>query len=302
MMNNIGHIELSILIGVPAVIGIVLLVVYVCRYMYIIKGKNIRAMSIGGILPGCFFYVLLLVAVTVLLILFAKYWEPRYNTWNTIEHFFQNHSLIASIIGTMVGLGLTFFFLRPKIVLRRAYIYHYKEKKDPAHEERLSICIANLGIFPVHNIKVSAFWMREIDRHNPKINDHDFQHEVKTKRINLFRPEINAIDGIFSAHNTYSCHGERPLITEIEKRPQTYGDTILCRVQATHSLSGLSKVYEWEIDAPKEIDGYNMLEPIRNDNFRYYDLAVKKKNGEVELKEHRPKKSNHTRKKNNINN
>lgn len=277
MMNNIGHIELSILIGVPAVIGIVLLVVYVCRYMYIIKGKKIREKNLVGILPGCFFFGLMLIGVTILIILFAKYIEPNYNTWNTIEIFFKNHSVIASIVGTMVGLGITFVVLRPKLSLLRAYIYF------KGTEERLSLCVANLGVFPVHDVEVNVFWVREIDRRNLHLNDKKFQREWKTQRMDFFRPEINAIDGIFSSHNTYSCHGERPLSVEESVRNSGYNTKVLCRVQSTHSLSGLSKVYEWIIDLEKDVEGYKKQDSEKV-TLVHYDLTIEKKTGKATLK------------------
>lgn len=282
MICSAEHIGQRILLELPILVVLIMLIVYLCRYCRVFKGKNTNDSNAGVIIrnslnqnfPGYIFYGLSLVAITLILVVAAKFMHPHCYILDTIEIFFKNHSVFASIIGTMIGLALTFLFLRPKLILRRVYLYKMEDGK------RLSLCIANWGIFPVHDIQVNVFWVRDINRDYP--NDHDFQREWKTKRIQVFRPEINGIDGIFSERNTYSCHGEQPFAQDMREKYNTYGDDILCRVQATHSLSGLSKVYEWKFKI-QDIEGIDMLEEKEASDKLKYVLSINKKSGEATI-------------------
>ena len=289
MICSAEHIGQRILLELPILVVLIMLIVYLCRYCRVFKGKNTNDSNAGVIIrnslnqnfPGYIFYGLSLVAITLILVVAAKFMHPHCYIWDTIEIFFKNHSVIASVLGTMIGLFLIFLTLRPKLILKRAYLYHPKNEGD-----KLSLCIANWGIFPVHDIKVHVFWVRNLDENNP--NDHDFQREWKTKRIHFFRPEINGIDGIFSERNTYSCHGEQSFMQDLIERYNTYGDDILCRVQATHSLSGLSKVYEWKFKI-QDIEGIDMLEEKEASDKLKYVLSINKKSGEATIENYKEK-------------
>lgn len=288
MICNVEHIGQRMLLELPILVVLIMLIVYLCRYCRVFKGQNTNDSNAGVIIrnslnqnfPGYIFYGLSLVAITLILVVVAKFMHPHCYIWDTIEIFFKNHSVFGSIIGTMIGLALTFLFLRPKLILRRAYLYKMKDG------ERLSLCIANWGIFPVHDIQVNVFWVRDINRDYP--NDHDFQREWKTKRIQVFRPEINGIDGIFSERNTYSCHGEQPFAQDMREKYNTYGEDILCRVQATHSLSGLSRVYEWKFKI-QDIEGIDMLEEKEASDKLKYVLSINKRSGEATIENYKRK-------------
>lgn len=279
------NMELRVLLELSILIVLVLCIVYFCRYSSVFKGENTNNRNFGTIiftsfkqnLAGYIFYGFGLIAVTLVVVVVANCMHTRCDIWDTIETFFKSHSVIASVLGTMIGLFLIFLTLRPKLILKRAYLYHRKNEGD-----KLSLCIANWGIFPVHDVKVHVFWVRNLDENNP--NDHDFQREWKTKRIHFFRPEINGIDGIFSERNTYSCHGEQSFMQDLIERYNTYGDDILCRVQATHSLSGLSKVYEWKFKI-KDIEGIDELMLKEGGDKRKYVLTVNKKSGEATIED-----------------
>lgn len=249
-----------------------------------------------------FFMLVLIVALGILIVLAYIIPLEKWSIWNIMERFFVVHPVIASLVGTLVGLVLTFILLRPRLTLKQAYLYRHINRETPF--ESLSFCIANIGLFPVYNVKASVFWLR-IPTNTNQPNDKDFQNEWKTKRIEMFRPEINSINGILSNNNkTYSWHAEESVaqnkadrdkankklkesvndpIVDLVEGEQLFGDTILCRVQATHGLSGITKVYEWKIDA-NDIEGYKDIKPLEVENVVNYKLSVEKSTGKVEIK------------------
>ena len=306
MFITTTHIVYKCLLGLPILIGVILSALYICRYWQLFREKNqedatplsIARTNLKQTFHGCMYYVMAVVVIAPLIIFAAIVWQPEAEIWNDIETFFGNHPVIASILGTMIGLLITFTILKPKLILKKAYIFTTAEE-----EERLSLCIANWGIFPIHDVQISLFWLREPTRNSKHPNDYAFQNEHKTMRLEVFRPSINSIDGIFSRSNTYSFHGDKPFVEDLQKRDdknqkwlkkmeiteqeatngELYGNSILCMVRATHSLSGISKIYEWKIDVTK-IDGYKTLKPIEEKNVIHYDLTVEKETGKAELK------------------
>lgn len=249
----------------------ILLIVNIARCLIIFRGTKSKITIYSSIkkdMAGCMFYLLGLICVISLL-------------WMIYQSSADSKllNIAISIVGTMLGLILTFLLLRPKLILKQAYIYHKISSKnksiDSPDDGCLSLCIANWGIFPVHDIKVSAFWLREPNNDSKHPNDKDFQNEWKTMRISMFRPKMSVIQGIFSPkNNTYSCHSEESLCKQADAKNnrnqdiqektsltkeqlnngELYGDIILCRVKATHSLSGLTKVYEWKFTTENILD------------------------------------------------
>lgn len=279
MNANISNMEYCILLGLPILIGVLLVALYVCRYLQIFRGKNqqgatpltIAKSNLKQSFHGGVYYILAIVVVTLLVIFVATVWEPKSEVWATIEAFFYHHAVFASMLGTLIGLLITFAIVRPKLILKKAYFFITNDNK-----KKFSLCISNWGIFPVHDVQITLFWLRRPNKYSKHPNDYDFQKENKTMRLEVFRPEINTIDGLFSRSNTYSFHGDSLFEEDLKKRNgkneewlefmgitreeaingELYGDEILCVVRATHSLSGISKVYEWNINM-HEVDGYD---------------------------------------------
>lgn len=306
MLITTTHIVHKCLLELPILIGVILFTLYICRYWQLFRDKNqedatplsIVRTNLKQTFHGCMYYVMTLAVIAPLVIFAAIVWQPETEIWRDIELFFGSHPVIASILGTMIGLLITFTILKPKLILKKAYIFTTAEG-----EERLSLCIANWGIFPIHDVQISLFWLREPTRNSKHPNDYTFQNEHKTMRLEIFRPSINSIDGIFSCSNTYSFHGDKPFIEDLQKRDdknkkwlkkmnltekeaingELYGNSLLCMVRATHSLSGISKIYEWKIDITK-IDGFDTLRPIEENNVIHYDLAVERETGKVAIK------------------
>lgn len=271
---------------------------------YLCQIKHVFSEDGRSIWKGIVFFLAMLMTILAGLIALA-YVVPleKCSLWNIIEKFFIEHTVIASIVGTLVGLVLAFALLRPRLILKKAYLYEHVNHKTPY--KSLSFCIKNIGLFPVNNVRVSVFWLREPNKNSKHPNDRSFQQEWKTMRIDMFRPEINSIDGIFSDENsTYSCHAKKSVAQIKRDREKSYenlrnnpncdfkefvvgeelfGDIILCRVQATHSLSGITKVYEWRIDA-NDIDGYTCISAAKEDKSVHYDLTVEKETGKATLK------------------
>lgn len=262
------------------------------------------------ILPILFYLIVILILV-IGVFYCAKIIPQTCNWWQDLESFFKCHPVFSSIIGTLIGLPIIFILLRPRLAIKRLYLYRHTNSTDTPYDS-LSVCIKNCGLFPIHNVQVSVFWLREPNKNSKWINDKEFQREWKTKRIEFFRPEINSIGGLFNLkNNTYSCHAKQSFQTDIDERDkmnqkvkelsannyvpclgqELFGDTLLCRVQATHGLSGLIRVFEWKFQK-SEVEGLEDMPPKpSNDDILHYKIDVNPKTGNAEIEKYKLKSS-----------
>lgn len=156
-------------------------------------------------------------------------------------------SLLISILGTFIGVIIIFIILRPRVRI-------IEELDDLTIDDNkhLKVRVENLGIFPVNNVEVQLlyYWT----------SDEDGKEIYHTKQIDLLRQGAPILHGVFpkGRDTTYGCvtefaiqklQGEREadVVTKEKKVIKEY-EGILCRVKATHAISGVTYVREHKFE------------------------------------------------------
>ena len=178
----------------------------------------------------------------------------RCSWWNTFEKFINEHPLFTSIIGTLIGVIITFRILRPRVRIERQLLPFYKEKKW-----HLKVRVRNLGIFPVNNVEVQLLYYREVKKERTITK--------KTKNLKLLRSDSPVLRGVLPSglDTTYGCATELNVDKLIEERKikddvrnngkKTEYEGILCRVKAMHAISGVTYVREHKFEK-KDVDEF----------------------------------------------
>lgn len=152
-------------------------------------------------------------------------------------------SLLISILGTFIGVIIIFIILRPRVRI-------IKELDDLTIEgnKHLKVRVENLGIFPVNDVEVQLlyYWT----------SDEDGKEIYHTKQIELLRQGAPILHGVFpkGRDTTYGCVTELAIqklqkerkvnVVTKEKKVINEYEGILCRVKATHAISGVTYVRE----------------------------------------------------------
>lgn len=186
----------------------------------------------------------------------------RCSWWNTFEKFINEHPLFTSIIGTLIGVIITFRILRPRVRIERQLLPFYKEKKW-----HLKVRVRNLGIFPVNNVEVQLLYYREVKKERTITK--------KTKNLKLLRSDSPVLRGVLprGLDTTYGCatklnvdeliearkikvdEWDNEKADEKDKKKEKKYEGILCRVKATHAISGVTYVREHKFEE-KEVDEF----------------------------------------------
>ncbi len=151
-------------------------------------------------------------------------------------------SLLISILGTFIGVIIIFIILRPRVRI-------IKELDDLTIEgnKHLKVRVENLGIFPVNDVEVQLlYYWTSVE------GGKDIYH---TKQIELLRQGAPILHGVFpkGRDTTYGCVTElaieelkRERYLKLKKKKEYEG--ILCRVKATHAISGVTYVREHKFE------------------------------------------------------
>ena len=170
---------------------------------------------------GIIIFLLALICLPEVLELFGV----KSDIVNKIYEYLNTKNLPSGIIGTLLGLLLTFWILRPKVYIGQLKTYKL------ANDEHLALQFENIGIWDIYNVEVElqSYMFKEQER--------------ETELINLTKAKIPIVKKIFSkkTDRSYIVISENtiPNIKLIDKC-----EGIRCRITATNSFSGISFVYE----------------------------------------------------------
>lgn len=174
-------------------------------------------------------------------------------------------SLLISILGTFIGVIIIFIILRPRVRI-------IEELDDLTIDDNkhLKVRVENLGIFPVNDVEVQLlYYWTSVE------GGKDIYH---TKQIELLRQGAPILHGVFSINRdtTYGCvtaltieELKRERYLKLKKKKEYEG--ILCRVKATHAISGITYVREHKFEK-KEVDEF--LNRYSSKNEKAKDSAV----------------------------
>lgn len=175
----------------------------------------------------------------------------NYKYWNIFDKFINDHALFTNIFGTFFGIVFIFIILRPRLRIEEQLLTLPIDK-----ENHLKVRIKNVGIFPVNNINVQLLFYRDIIDEEGKI-------VKKTKMIKLMRADAPLLRGIIPSteDSTYGC-GTELTIEELKKErflkdSKIQYEGILCRVKATHAISGVTYVREYKFGKNKVDELFN---------------------------------------------
>lgn len=148
--------------------------------------------------------------------------------------FIDKHNILTNVIGTLVGLLISFWVLRPRL-----YISELQQYKDSQDNVYLALRFENIGIWDVYDVHVEL--------QSFMFNDHN---ERETFSIQLTKADVPILKNMLAkkTNKSYvvvsqSKISEIPLIEPCEG--------IRCRVSATHAFSGLRYVSEKEYTKQK---------------------------------------------------
>lgn len=175
----------------------------------------------------------------------------NYKYWNIFEKFINDHPLFTNIFGTFFGIVLIFVVLRPRLRIERQLLTINIDKVD-----HLKVRIKNVGIFPVNNVNVQLLFYRDtIDQEGKDVK--------KTKMIKLMRADTPLLRGIIPSNedSSYGC-GTELTITELKKErflkdSKIQYEGIICRVTATHAISGVTYVREHDFKKTEVDEFFN---------------------------------------------
>lgn len=189
---------------------------------------------------GCLVLSIAIIGLLVIPCMLAYYIPfEKIACWNIFEKFINEHALYTSIMGTFIGIVIIFCLMRPRMRIEKKLMTLDTEKK----EKHLKVRVRNLGLFPINNVDVQLLFYRMAIEDGKKIK--------KTKKLELLRADSPVLRGIFpsEADPTYGCATELT-IDELEEARKLKRDSnqvyegILCRVRATHAISGVTYVRE----------------------------------------------------------
>jgi len=192
---------------------------YPCR-IFKVMGYNLKR----DIVP-CVIIAALIICAVLSMVYIANRNLSQWVFGDNINQFFNMHPVISSVTGTFVGLILIFLFLRPRLYIDSISTYVLQNGK-----KALRLQVYNMGFFDVQNITMQLHWYRDLA-----------ENKRRSKKIDIFRPTTPFIKGYYTGEktNSYACHVRHHYMGWNEDY-----EGLRCRVIATHSLSGITRVYE----------------------------------------------------------
>ena len=148
-------------------------------------------------------------------------------------------SYFVNILCTFIAIVVIFIILRPRLYIDNQLYPLHITKSD----KRLKVRVKNLGIFPVNNVEVQVLLYKYLD--------HPQNEDKRTKKLALLRPDSPILRGLFAKNEdmVFGC-GTEWSIQEIKKKwEEKKYEGIICRVKATHVISGVTYVRERRFDA-----------------------------------------------------
>lgn len=214
---------------------------YLCRYKSM-RREDWKNENVGIIL------LFFLIACAFAFFCAAAYYIPfeKIGLWNIIEKFINEHSLLTNIFGTLIAIVIIYSVLRPKFIIDKKL-----DTLESQGKTRLKVRIRNLGLFPIINIDVLLLYYRNVQKDGKTIK--------KTKKLELLRSETPILQGLiqWNADHTYGCGTELPIEELLKERKiddlKTEYEGIICRVKATHPISGVTYVREHKFEK-NEVD------------------------------------------------
>ena len=164
--------------------------------------------------------VALIVGVWAVL-LFAIYWVDK-------NKLFDNYSLLTEVVGTLVGIAISFWMLRPRIYIDELRL------RNENNEEHISLRFENIGLWDIYDIHVEL---------QPYTFDDNKERVVDD--IELVESEILCLRNLLSQWTNRSYL----IISELPTSQITLMDNCLgirCRISGTNAFSGIRYVYEKE--------------------------------------------------------
>lgn len=167
--------------------------------------------------------------------------------WNEFEEFLGNHPLLTNVFGTFIGIVLIFIILRPRV-----YIKKELQVSSFNDERHLRVNVGDAGILPVNSVDVLLVFFRYTIREGKKVK--------LTRKIAILRPDTPILRSYAKDEEdpTYGCASVLTIekLRDIwEKQGNDYYDGILCRVKASHAISGITYVREYIFDK-KVVEDY----------------------------------------------
>lgn len=218
---------------------------YLCRYKSM-RREDRKNENKGIIL------LFILIAFAFAILCTAAYYIPfeKIGLWNIIEKFINEHALLTNIFGTLIAIIIIYSVLRPKFIIDKKL-----DTLESKGKTRLKVRIRNLGFFPIINIDVLLLYYREVKKGEKIIK--------RTKKLELLRPETPILQGLiqWNADHTYGCGTELSIEELLKERKikineiDTEYEGIICRVKATHPISGVTYVREHKFEK-NDIDEY----------------------------------------------
>jgi len=183
-------------------------------------------------------------AIILLVVLFTFLFSHDIMQWigwcegqelvKNIADFFNNHEALSGILTTIVGLWVSFYFLRPHIYIDAPQVY-----RDDNNTEYIAVRIYNTGLFNIYDLHV-------------KLQSYSFDgnKECQTYKIDLVSNEISILKDKYAkkTDSSYLLISEND-IENIELIDDCKG--LRFRVSGTCSFSGVRYVYEREFKFPE---------------------------------------------------
>ncbi len=172
--------------------------------------------------------------ITLLVILVVVVWYIVAKVSNGMSELF------TSIMGTFIGVIVIFIILRPRVRIVPELI-----DLTINGEKHLKVRVENLGVFSVNNVEVQLLYYWTTEK-----NGKEIKH---TKQIELLRQGSPMLRGVLPKgyDTTYGCVStltkealKKERILKLKEKEEKEYEGILCRVKATHAISGVTYVRE----------------------------------------------------------
>ncbi len=164
--------------------------------------------------------VALIVGVWALLLL-AILWVDK-------KQLLEDFSLLTEVVGTLVGVAISFWMLRPRIYIGDLHLH------NDNNEDYVSLRFENIGLWDIYDIQVEL---------QPYTFDDNKERVVDD--IILTETNILCLRNIFSqwTNRSYLIISKDP-VSQINLMDECKG--IRCRISGTNAFSGIRYVYEKE--------------------------------------------------------
>lgn len=153
--------------------------------------------------------------------------EPASDLWERLGQRLNTHPLVTSLLGTFWGLYIIYLSFRPWVCIDPKLFAFGKQ-------EKLKVRLRNFGFFPVHNVRVELHWCRHVGK------------ALKTIDIPMYSGDALIMESVITklGNKSYEFHTKKVCNVWKQYEEDVFAEYIRCRVSATHSVSGITRVYE----------------------------------------------------------